>query len=263
MEVEVTVASTIDYEWEVEQDNEESDEAPVGYIPNDPLGHMFYPIYIKNPNYHPMHHGQEGRRLRLAPYIKYSPDYTMVFGTNGKGQEICSTPIYVGRRARSPAHMTPAMWKELEEGALQEFVVNKALMVEGDPHLHGEINRFRGKRALVDTLEHLHQGAQKQVNNITKELIGTERDLAKCKVRLELANTHQELQDLHTQSFPPIPHPPMHSPTATPLPPQQGGLAEMPILHNSEHCTHCYRCHSLDHMIKVCPKSCSKSHKCK
>ena len=115
--------------------------------------------------------------------------------------------------------MTPAMWKELEEGALQEFAVNEALMVEGDPRLHGEINHFRGKRALVDTLEHLRRGAQKQVNDITKELIGTERDLAECKVRLALANAHQELQDLHRRSFPPIPRPPMRSPTTTPLPP--------------------------------------------
>jgi len=159
VEVEVTVASTIDYDWEVEQEDEESEEAPVGFIPNDPLGCMFYPIYIKNPNYCPMRNGHEGRRLCLAPYIKYSPDYTMVFGTNGKGQEIWSTPVYVGRRSRSPAHMMPAMWKELEEGAPQEFAVNEALMVEGDPCLYGEINRFRGKRALVDTLEHLHCGA--------------------------------------------------------------------------------------------------------
>ncbi len=79
IEVEVTVDSTIDYEQEVEQDDEESEEAPVGYIPNDPLGHMFYPIYIKNPNYCPTRNGHKGRRLRLAPYIKYSPDYTMVF----------------------------------------------------------------------------------------------------------------------------------------------------------------------------------------
>ncbi len=206
VEVTTTVTSAIDYKQEVEND-EEDNEAPVGYIPNDPLGHMFYPIYVKNPAYHPTRQGHKGRRLQLAPYIKYAPDYTMVFGTNSKGQEIRSTPIYVGRRARSPAHMTPAMWKELEEGAPQEFAVNEALMVEGDPQLHGEINHFRGKRALVDTLEHLHWGAQKQVNDITKELLNTERDLAECKVRLELANTHQELQDLHQQSFPPIPAP--------------------------------------------------------
>ncbi len=106
------MASTIDYDREVKQENEESDKAPVGYIPNDPLGCMFYPIYIKNPHYRPTHQGHEGRRLRLAPYIKYSPDYTMVFGTNSKGQEIRSTPIYVGRRARSLTHMTLAMWKD-------------------------------------------------------------------------------------------------------------------------------------------------------
>ncbi len=132
VEVATTVTSTINYEREIEND-EEDDEAPVGFIPNDPLGRMFYPIYVKNPAYHPTRSGHEGRRLCLAPYIKYLLDYTMVFGTNSKGHEIRSTPIYVGRRARSPAHMTPAMWKELEEGAPQEFVVNKALMVEGDP----------------------------------------------------------------------------------------------------------------------------------
>ncbi len=67
----------------------------------------------------------------------------------------------------------------------------------------------------MDTLEHLRRGAQKQVSDITKELLGTERDLAKCKVRLELANAHQKLQDLHRRSFPPIPCPPMQSPTTS------------------------------------------------
>src|SRR6266571_3469739 len=37
----------------------------------------------------------------------------------------------------------------------------------------------------------------------------------------------------------------------------------MPILHDSEHRTHCYRCHSLDHTVKFCPKSCGESRKCK
>src|SRR6266702_1485007 len=37
----------------------------------------------------------------------------------------------------------------------------------------------------------------------------------------------------------------------------------MPILHDSERCTRCYRCHSLDHTVKVCPKSRGESRKCK
>src|SRR6266702_3640276 len=81
VEIATTVTSTIDYNREAEND-EEDDEAPVGFIPNDPLGRMFYPIYVKNPVYRPTRSGHEGRRLRLAPYIKYAPDYTMVFGTN-------------------------------------------------------------------------------------------------------------------------------------------------------------------------------------
>src|SRR6266702_3435109 len=108
VEIATTVTSKINYEQEIEIDKED-DEAPVGFIPNDPLGHMFYPIYVKNPAYRPTRSGHEGRRLHLAPYIKYSLDYTMVFGTNGKGQEIRSTPVYVGRRSSSPVHMTLAM----------------------------------------------------------------------------------------------------------------------------------------------------------
>ncbi|SRR6266702_3933494 len=37
----------------------------------------------------------------------------------------------------------------------------------------------------------------------------------------------------------------------------------MLILHDSEHRTRCYRCHSLDHTVKVCPKAHSESRKCK
>ncbi len=146
VEIATTVTSAINYEREEEND-EEDNEAPVGFIPNDPLGRMFYPIYVKNPAYRPTRSGHEGRRLRLAPYIKYSPDYTMVFGTNGKGHEIRSTPVYVGRRARSPAHMTPAMWKELEEGAPQEFAVNEALIVT----LPLNVSLDLGSRAARDT----------------------------------------------------------------------------------------------------------------
>ncbi len=55
----------------------------------------------------------------------------------------------------------------------------------------------------------------------------------------------------------------MRSPNVTPLPPRQGGLAEMPILHDSEQRTHCYRCKSLDHTVKDCPKSWGRNNKCK
>jgi len=37
----------------------------------------------------------------------------------------------------------------------------------------------------------------------------------------------------------------------------------MPILHDSERCTCCYRCHSLDHTVKFCPKARGESCKCK
>ena len=37
----------------------------------------------------------------------------------------------------------------------------------------------------------------------------------------------------------------------------------MPILHDSEQRTHCYRCKSLDHTVKDCPKSWGRNNKCK
>src|SRR6266702_6122002 len=55
----------------------------------------------------------------------------------------------------------------------------------------------------------------------------------------------------------------MRSPTATPLPPRQGRPAEMPIHHDSEPRTPCYRCPSLDHTINFCPKACGEGRKCK
>src|SRR6266702_2202600 len=86
----------------------------------------------------------------------------------GTRAEDCASPPTSSIRRTTPWSLGPmvrdkrlgppqAMWKELEEGAPQEFTVNEALMVEGDPRLHGEVNRFRGKRALVDTLEHLRR----------------------------------------------------------------------------------------------------------
>ncbi len=40
--------------------------------------------------------GADRQEIMPGPLIKYSPDYTMVFGTNGKGQEIQSTPFMWG-----------------------------------------------------------------------------------------------------------------------------------------------------------------------
>ena len=72
--------------------------APVSYIPNIPNSLLFYPIYVKNPAYRgPCNNnnftpGCE-QRVILTPFIKYSTDYTHMFGTLGEGQEIWSLTV--------------------------------------------------------------------------------------------------------------------------------------------------------------------------
>jgi hypothetical protein len=86
---------------------------PVGYIPNTPHSKHFYPIYVTTKKY-----WEEGTGLRIviAPFIKYNPDYTYIFRTEGEGCEIRNIPVQVGRRAQHYEWMTGAKWWDLREG---------------------------------------------------------------------------------------------------------------------------------------------------
>ena len=71
---------------------------PISFIPNIQDSLLFYPIYVKNPAYRGPHQdnnftpGHE-QQVVLAPFIKYSTNYTHVFGTLGEGQEVQSLAV--------------------------------------------------------------------------------------------------------------------------------------------------------------------------
>jgi hypothetical protein len=87
--------SAVNYDRAEEQLTELT--APVGYIPNTPDSKHFYPIYVTTKKYR---EEGTGPRIVIAPFIKYNPDYTYVFGTEGEGCEIRNIPVQVGRRAQ-------------------------------------------------------------------------------------------------------------------------------------------------------------------
>jgi hypothetical protein len=234
--------------------------APVGYIPNTPDSKHFYPIYVTTKKYR---EEGTGPRIVIAPFIKYNPDYTYVFGTEGEGCEIRNIPVQVGRRAQQYERMTRAKWRDLRRGDIREFAINEALEDLGDIRLKGELNRFRGLADQKEIVANLLKDALSRVNEITREAVVVDRALEGCMKRLEMANAHRELEDRFQRSFP-FPTRPHHSPERTPIAPRRGGPTEMPILHEQEkRQLKCYRCKKEDHVVSQCPmkrtqKSCKK-----
>jgi hypothetical protein len=187
--------------------------APVGYIPNTPHLKHFYPIYITTKKYQ-----EEGTGpcIAIAPFIKYNPNYTYIFGTEGEGCKICNVPNQVGRRAQHYERMTRAKWRELRKGDIREFAINEALEDLGNIQLKGELNHFRGLVDQKEILANLLKDVQDRVNEITKEAVVIDRVLEGCMRCLEMANTHRELEDCFQRSFP-FPTCPCHSQNALPL----------------------------------------------
>ena len=175
-------------------DNKENQppRPPVGFIPNILDSLLFYPIYIRNPAYHrpcddnDFTPGRE-QRVILAPFIKYSTDYTHVFGTLGEGQEIRSLAVQVGKRVKFPRHITAAEWKHLEAENEREFAINAVLTEINDPRLTGKITRYRGYAKLKTTLDSFLKEASERVRTVMAEAVKVDKELKKCKQRLELA----------------------------------------------------------------------------
>ncbi len=67
IEVEVTVASTIDYEREAEQDSEENNEAPVGTSPTTPWGICSIPFMSRTLTTDPRDRGTRAGGCALPP----------------------------------------------------------------------------------------------------------------------------------------------------------------------------------------------------
>jgi hypothetical protein len=201
----------------------------------------------------------------LAPYIQYSSDYTKVMGTEGMGFECRTIPVYIGKRARHFQKMTTEKWRYLHCDTDTEFAVNKAMAEISDPKLTGEVNRFRGLADIKDTMDKLLRDTMQHVNEIMREAVVIDVEFKHCTTRLELADAFQEINDWFHHSYP-LPVRPHPSPERTPLPPRMRGPVEMPVLadsdcHNHTRGPRCYKCHSPNHLVSVCPKS-HKNRRC-
>jgi hypothetical protein len=247
--------SSVNYDREAEQGN--PDDPPAGFIVNDPDSRHYYPVYVPNPMYR---NWDEQDRTKVARYIQYQTDYTYVTGTDGQGYSRRTIPVYIGRQTNRYAPMTSSKWREFARGALQEFIINEAVAEMGDPRIIGEVNRYRGKRELKDTLDKLLHDARQRVNEISKEAMAVENELIDSMARIERANLHTLVHCQLRLAFPlPTPihptRPTRVSPELTPLAPHTGGPAEMPVLMDGNpRQVRCYRCKLRGHKVQACPK---------
>ena len=250
--------SEVNYEDPEESNKENQPLAPPpGFINNVPDHPFYYRIYVRNPEYSANQSNWAKERLIIAPYIKYSPDYTHVEGSAGVGTETRSCPVLIDRRVPTHAPMTLAKWRHLRNGSDREFAINMALAQINNPKYLGEVNRYRGLSDLQDTLERLMKDAQGRVMEVMKELITVEGQLKLCKKRLEISDANEEL-DRYYRLVNPVPIRPRHDPVQSPLveaprvvravaplPSRARGPVEMPILHDADphrRVTRCYRC---------------------
>ena len=86
------VYSTINFN-RVAEAADDGDDAPVGYIGNDPESRHYYPVYVPNPWYGKW---DEEEPMVVAKYIWYSTDYLFVTGCNGKAYPERTIPVYIG-----------------------------------------------------------------------------------------------------------------------------------------------------------------------
>ena len=201
--------SEVNYEDPVEPSQENQPLIPPpGYITNNPEHPFYYCIYVRNPLYCANQGDWTHERLIVAPFIKYSADYTMVTGCAGRGMETRSCPVQIDRRVPTHHPMTPLKGKHLRNGNEREFGINMALAQMNDPKFHGEINCYRGLSDLQDTLDKLARDAQGRVMEVMRELIVVEGQLNLCKKRLEISNAYEELDRYFRQAMPvPLPLP--------------------------------------------------------
>ena len=86
------VFSTIDFN-RVAETADDGDNAPVGFIVNDPESRHYHPVYVPNPRYGKW---DEEEPMVVAKYIQYSPEYLFVTGCNGKAYPERTIPVYIG-----------------------------------------------------------------------------------------------------------------------------------------------------------------------
>ena len=203
---------------------------PLGYIRNNMDSRFFYPIYIKNQ----LHNSDRGDKYILAPFIKYTSDYTQVHGTQGTGCEIRTLPVQIGRVVRYANNMTTEMWGRLRRGSEQQFMVDEALEQLGDPRLRGEINYYQGKADVLDTLNSLYRSSMSEANRLMREIFTVEGEVKRSQQRIQRANAYEEVWNKCLSVFLPAYTNPATTPESHPLPSRPRGPVEMPILMGEE-----------------------------
>ena len=167
--------SEINYKDPVESNKENLPPVPPpGFINNNPEHPFYYLIYVRNPSYRANQGDWTHQRLIVAPYIKYSANYTMVTGSAGRGMETRSCPVQINRRVPTHHPMTLLKWKHLRNGNEREFGVNMVLAQINNLKFHGEVTCYRGLSDLQDTLEKLMRDTQGRVMEVMKELVVVE-----------------------------------------------------------------------------------------
>ena len=131
--------SEVNYE-DPEEANKENHppRPPPGFMNNNP-DHPFYHIYVRNTLYRANEGDWTHKRLIIAPFIKYSTNYTHVEGSAGVGTETHSCPVQIDRRVPSHAPMTTVKWRHLRNGNEKEFTINMALAQINDPSTMGKL----------------------------------------------------------------------------------------------------------------------------
>ena len=192
----------------------------------------------------------------MAKYIWYSPEYLFVTGCNGKAYPEKTIPVYIGQKSNHYSHMNPMMWKELRRGSPQEFIVNEAVADLGDPQVVAELNQYRGKADIQETLGDILKDARKRVVDAEKEYLVVQCNLVDSMNRIERAGLYDTLQMQMWHMFnPPIIPDRHYSPKPIPLAPRTGGPIKMPVLMDEGRCrVQCFNCKKRGHVRKDCTK---------
>ena len=246
------IFSTIDFNRVAETANN-GDDAPVGFIINDPDSRHYYPVYVPNPLYGKW---DEEEPMVVAKYIWYHPDYLFVTGCNGRAYPERTIPVYIGRKSNHHRRMNPTMWKEFRRNSPQEFMINEAVADLGDPRVVAELNWYRGKAELQETLGDILKEARQRVSEVEKEYLIVQRELVDSMNRIERAGLYDTLQTQMRRMFSaPIIPDRQYSPEPAPLIPRHGGPVEMPILMDGRRTkVQCFNCKKHGHVRKDCPK---------
>ena len=176
--------SSIDFNRVADKAKDDGDDAPVGFIINDPESRHYYPVYVPNPQYGKW---DEEEPMVVARYIRYSPDYLSVTGCNGKAYPEKEIPVYIGRKSNSYRWMNPTMWGVFQRGSPHQFIIDEAIADLGDPRVVAEVNRYRGKKDLHDTLGDMQREARKHLMDIEKEYLVVQRDMTDSMKWIERA----------------------------------------------------------------------------